>query len=428
MASSGWPRARPSWPTASASSSSAIAAISSPGPTCSTARIALRTDRGDVAVVFRDHHLSDLIGFTYQKLGGEQAAEDMIVRLKHIHHALRHQERPGLVSIILDGENAWEYYEHNGDVFLQALYDRLQRDPDLAAVTISEHLDEFPATDELPELASGSWIRGDFTTWIGDPEHTEAWRRLGELRQRFETWLATDPPPAQVTEARRFLFAAEGSDWFWWYSPRNRSDQDALFDHAFQEYLAAAYRAMGQTPPPDLTTPIQGRNEQEQRPAVPFTPQLTAEPDPTAQWRLAQVLRPAASSGAMQQAGEQIQAVRYGNDSANLYLRVELAGPVAKHQVEALFLTQEGAFSLRLGKGQTTAFLYRRVEGVDVSLGPVHNVTAGALLECAVPLASLGLTPLTPGASLGLVVKLDEEGDRGGHSCQLSQSWQLSLP
>lgn len=367
----------------------------------------LATPQGDLAMVFRDHNLSDRIGFTYQHLGGEQAAEDMIVRLKRIHHQLRGQSTPGLVSIILDGENAWEHYEHNGDTFLHALYRRLQEDPDLQAMTISEHLAAHPPTAHLPELASGSWIRGDFTTWIGDAEHTAAWQRLRDLRQAYEEWLAQAPPPAQAAAVRRYIFAAEGSDWFWWYSHRNSSDQDALFDQLFLDYLAAAYQAMGQTPPVAALAPIQGSARRPAAPPRPFSPRLNADPDPAAQWAQARVLRPAASVGAMQQAGGVLSAARLGNDSAYFYLRIELTEPLLAHDVEAHLHTPAGLFLLSLGRGHSTAYLYRQLDGVHASQGAIACTLGERLVEVAAPLARLGVLPLTASSAIDLYITVD---------------------
>ncbi len=373
------------------------------------------TPDGDVAVVFRDHNLSDRIGFTYQGLGGEQAAEDMVVRLKHIHHQLRHAERPGLVSIILDGENCWEHYEHNGDVFLHALYSRLQRDPDLRAVTVSEYLDAFGPKATLPSLAPGSWIRGDFTTWIGDPEHTEAWTRLRDLRSAFETWLAGAADAASIAEARRYVYAAEGSDWFWWYSRNNSSDQDALFDRLYLDYLAAGYRAIGMEPPDGALTPIQGLNARPRpRPRL-LTPRLTADADASTQWAKAQVLLPAASTGAMQQAGGVIQALRVANDATCLYLRVDLSAPVVYHHVAIFCRGQGGDYLLSLGREQSTVFLYRSIDGTYASQGALACARSERVIEMAIPLARLGLAPLAPETQVALSLHIDDHTPRAEH-------------
>ncbi len=367
----------------------------------------LLTPAGGINLVFRDHDLSDRIGFTYQHLGGMQAAEDLIVRLKHIHHRLARQERPGLVAIILDGENAWEHYEHNGDVFLHELYRRLQADPDLRAVTVSEYLEAYPTTDTLSELATGSWIGGDLTTWMGDPEHLEAWSRLRDLRQAVATWLATNPPSELQEQVQRLYHIAEGSDWFWWYSVRNSSEQDALFDHTFLAYLAAAYEAIGQAPPPRALLPIQGLNQQPVLRRGFLRPPLTADPDPQASWATAAVLRVPTSTGTMQRATSGLRALRYGNDEAYLYLRVELGVLLSDHALEIHLRTESDRYLLSLGRGQRTVFLYRLVNGMPVGLGLVHCAQAEQVLELAVPLARLDLSPLRPGLAIGLTVVLD---------------------
>ena len=351
----------------------------------------LATDAGDLAIIFRDHDLSDRVGFVYQHLEGKQAAEDMIVRLERIARTFGQRE-DALATVILDGENAWEYYEHNGDVFLNELYRRLGDHPDLQAVTPGEHLAQHPPTDTIDHLASGSWIMGDFTTWMGDPQHIVAWSRLRDLREAYGLWIQDEKPDAdRLREVQAYLFAAEGSDWFWWYSHRNSSDQDALFDELFREYLGAAYRAMEMMPPEELARPIAGMPEQPPAPRRFITPHLVAAPDPGIHWAGAEVIRPGASVGTMQRAGGVIQAVRYGNDANNLYLRVELAAPLAQFALSLHLTTEGGRYVMKLGQKQSTAFLFRLENGSQVNLGPVQSALGERLAEFAVPLSQIGV-------------------------------------
>ncbi len=351
----------------------------------------VQTDHGDLAIIFRDHDLSDRIGFVYQHLPGAQAAEDMIVRLERIAHSFG-ERSDGLITVILDGENAWEYYEHNGDIFLNELYRRLAQHPDLRTVTPSEHLAQHPPSDTIEQLASGSWIMGDFTTWMGDPEHLVAWSHLRDLRETYGIWLQErSPEPTTLHLVQNYLFAAEGSDWFWWYSHRNSSDQDVLFDQLFRDYLMAAYRAMDIAPPEELSQPIAGMTQQPPPPRHWMTPRLTASPDPTLQWERAQVLRFKASAGAMQQAGGALQAIRYANDEDQLYLRVELAAPVADFVLEGYLRTASGQYLVRLGQGQSTAFLSRLENGSEVHIGPIPCVVSGKVAEFSIPFSQLGL-------------------------------------
>ena len=351
----------------------------------------LQTGKGDLAILFRDHDLSDRIGFVYRNLTGTQAAEDMIVRLERIARAFGERD-DALATVILDGENAWEYYEHNGDIFLNELYRRLTEHPDLTPVTPDEHLAQHPPTDVIEHLASGSWIMGDFTTWIGDPEHIVAWSRLRDLREAYDLWRKeTTPSPERLREAQTYLFAAEGSDWFWWYSHRNSSDQDALFDDLFRDYLTAAYRAMAMIPPEELARPITGLPDQPPAPRHFITPRLVAAPDPGIHWAGAAVIRPRASVGTMQQAGGVIQALRYGNDGDNLYIRVELAAPVAGFALSLHLTTAGGVYQLQLGQKQGAAFIFRQQNGSLVNLGPTPSALGERLAEFAIPLTQIGV-------------------------------------
>ena len=351
----------------------------------------LRTEQGDLAILFRDHDLSDRIGFVYQRLPGAQAAEDMIVRLERIARAFG-QHRSGLITIILDGENAWEYYEHNGDVFLNELYQRLVAHPHLTPVLPSEHLAQYPPSNDIEHLASGSWIMGDFTTWMGDPEHIVAWTHLRNLRQAYARWQKESyPSPERLQQVQKLLFAAEGSDWFWWYSHRNSSDQDELFDELFRDYLIATYAAMNIVPPAELNLPISGMPEQPPAPRRFISPNLLATPDPSIHWADAAIIKPQASTGAMQQAGGIIQAIRYGNDANNLYIRIELAAPVASYTILLHLGINNNSFEIQLGEKQRLAFLYRLENGARINLGPITTVLGEKIIEFAIPLTHIQL-------------------------------------
>ena len=68
-----------------------------------------------VYIIFRDRQLSDLIGFKYSNYNPEQAALDLINNIKNIAVSIGNDNKNSvaIVSIVLDGENAWEYYENN---------------------------------------------------------------------------------------------------------------------------------------------------------------------------------------------------------------------------------------------------------------------------------------------------------------------------
>ena len=371
-------------------------------------------------IIFRDHELSDRIGFLYQHLPGRQAAEDMVYRLMEIRRRLSDPEKPYLVSIILDGENCWEHYEHNGDVFLNAFYELLAGHPELQTVTVSEYLAAHRPAGTLARLTTGSWIGGDLTTWIGDPDHNRAWETLARVRAHLVQAEHTAPRHTGLAAAWRALYAAEGSDWFWWYSHRNRSDQDAIFDELFRHDVAAIYEALGEEPPAWLNRPIREAlaRPEGQATAGFMTPTLSGAPYPGEDWSLAAVLLPTmASSGTMQRADSLIERLLVGHDQHSLYLRLDLRDRLENYE-PAIYLGCGGvqpvnqrvaghypegtqsppnlalSWEIQLLPGQTAPFLLRAA-GHDqwLSITPLAGGVGEKVLEVAVPLQTLGLQP-----------------------------------
>lgn len=209
-----------------------------------------------VAILFRDQVISDRVGFAYSGMSGKLAARDLLLRLKNIQRALEGSTRPHLVTILLDGENAWEHYENDGKEFLNALYQGLSADESLKTVTPSEFLEQFPNVAEpIQDLWPGSWIGADFATWIGEPEENTAWAYLLQARQAYASVEAPSEEPT------RLLYAAEGSDWLWWYGSDQSSGDDETFDLMFRSTLLQLYEALGLEAPAALHAPIIARPE-----------------------------------------------------------------------------------------------------------------------------------------------------------------------
>lgn len=205
---------------------------------------------GPVAL-FRDHALSDRIGFQYQSWDPQAAADDFISRIRAA--GQRFAELTGgevaTIPVILDGENAWEYYDAGGRPFLRALYRALDNAGDVETVTMSEAA-AGPA-GELPSIFPGSWINGDFYIWIGHRDDHRAWDQLSDARAAFDAHAGGVSPQAR-DRALEELLIAEGSDWFWWYGDDHSSDHDADFDDLFRRHLRNAYAALGQPVPEQL--------------------------------------------------------------------------------------------------------------------------------------------------------------------------------
>jgi alpha-amylase/alpha-mannosidase (GH57 family) len=311
--------------------------------------------RGDpVAIVFRDHLLSDKVGFEYSGLPGEEAAADFIARLEAIQSSLQQQGATGphLVTVLLDGENAWEYYENDGKPFLHELYRRLSESETIVTVTPSEYLAALAARGDqlrpIDNLWAGSWIDGTFSTWIGEEEENQAWEYLGQARAALNE-AAAGLDPATVDQALELMYIAEGSDWFWWYGADQSSGADDNFDRQFRSYLEQLYELLGVAVPDFVNVPV-----------IPQSPQ-PADREPTdllsvsadgvalpGEWDLAGYY-------ALNQSG--LTGLYYGFDQENLYLRVDSEAEFSDDTVLGFYLrTPESgptnAYS-RLGSGET---------------------------------------------------------------------------
>lgn len=214
-------------------------------------------DNTRMHLVFRDHHLSDLIGFVYSGMAAQEAAKHLIQSIKDSSQPVLEKGKNAVVSIILDGENAWEYYPQSGREFLRHFYDGLQRDPQIEPVTISEAIARHKESDfgRLRRLVPGSWINANFDVWIGSPEDNRSWDLLAEARDYYERH-SHRVSAEQRKLAWEELLIAEGSDWNWWYGPEHHSANDRDFDELYRKHLSNVYHALEGVPPEELNTPI----------------------------------------------------------------------------------------------------------------------------------------------------------------------------
>ncbi len=195
---------------------------------------------------FRDDGLSDLIGFSYATWHADDAVANLIEHLERIADCCQdHPDR--VVSIILDGENAWEHYPENAYHFLGALYRRLADHPRLEMTTFSEYLRTHPAKP-LRSLSAGSWVYGTFSTWIGDADKNRGWDMLGEAKQAFDA-VAPRLAPDKRAAAERQLGVCEGSDWFWWFGGDNPAAPVSDFERLYRQHLTNLYQLLGREPP-----------------------------------------------------------------------------------------------------------------------------------------------------------------------------------
>jgi len=276
----------------------------------------------EIGIVFRDRGLSDLFGFVYHHNRPENAVEDFFGRLSQIKNYV---ENP-LVSIILDGENPWEYYPDGGQGFLSLLYQGITQQKVLQTTKLGDYIRSHPSILTLSKLASGSWINSNYEIWIGSQEDNQAWNYLGHTRQWLEYQRQKGSRPnEQIALALEAIYTAEGSDWFWWYGPQFSNPDKGIFDELFRKNLMQVYRALGEEVPQYLSFPVCQAERQEKSglPVGFISPHIDGKITHFYEWRAAGFYTVSLGQGAMAEGQALLSAIYFGFDQDNLYFRLD---------------------------------------------------------------------------------------------------------
>ncbi len=364
--------------------------------------------------LFRDHRLSDLIGFAYQSWDADAAADDFVAKVREAGRGFRGALLPAAagatattaggevatITVILDGENAWEHYPDGGRPFLRALYRRLEDATDIRTVTMSEAASA--TARRLESVFPGSWINGDFSIWAGHAEDHRAWTELAAARSAFDRAEMTAGPHARA-RAWEELLIAEGSDWFWWYGDDHSSDHDREFDDLFRRHLRNVYDALGLPTPGDLlvtniTTGLPA--DEPLRPRTLQTPTIDGAVTSVSEWVGALVVPLGRGGVTMHRvAGQLVRELRVAVDRQTLFLRLD--GP----DVVRPLTTGEFSLALQMDRprrqrldieprkhGNTEAPHGGKTESSDS--GPYIPCfcasVAGQVVEVAVPFVAVG--------------------------------------
>lgn len=361
----------------------------------------------DVNILFRDRDISDAFGFIYHKTNPDSAADDVIRRLRSIIHDMP-QER-SVIAVILDGENPWEHYHDGGERFLSLLYDAFTRqtlDQDGAirveASTVSDALSAVPPVQHLPYLHSGSWINQDFKIWIGHQEDNRGWDLLGHTRSRLVDAGPT-LPPERAKAAWDELYAAEGSDWFWWYGDDFDTDFKPEFDRLFRSHLRNVWMHMGLTPPDQLNQPICAAPHLDSDRVTQPRSLITASVDGLVtnffEWRGAGSINTQPPLGAMWKADGIVTAIQFGWSHEHLFLRLDpddasrarQSGLMVEITLQGLAHTFRLTFSL--APSGPDQFMLSQAIRPDAwqEIGPYRSICRRTILELAIPWKDLHL-------------------------------------
>jgi alpha-amylase/alpha-mannosidase (GH57 family) len=341
-----------------------------------------------IAGLFRDHHLSDLVGFVYSRMEGKAAAADLHIRMRHLGESMQ-GDQPLTICLFLDGENAWEYYPWNGRAFLREFYGRIQGDQDFRALTATEAI---AAAGEIPVTTGifpASWINANFDVWIGHAEDVAAWELLWDAREAYARALearkqgrADAPTETALKEAHESLLAAEGSDWCWWFGPEHSTANDAEFDALFRKLLTAIYLALGQVAPEELAKPIKRKPEHAVQLAPTGRLKINIDGRDTSyfEWLGAGLYSPERRGGSMHGRVFYLHEMRYGFEEERFCVRID---PF----VEALGELEDPEFRITIGGVEEVTLVVHlergHVRGFAVEKGLVCLLNPKLVAEAA---------------------------------------------
>ncbi|HKV49353.1 MAG TPA: glycoside hydrolase family 57 protein [Candidatus Acidoferrales bacterium] len=366
----------------------------------------LRRNGRQMTGFFRDHYISDLAGFVYSRMGAHAAAEDLHRRIRSIGDR-EPKGHTATVSVILDGENAWEYYPENGREFLREFYRRIEKDPNIFAYTMSEAMEAAPDQPVLEGIFPASWINANFDVWIGHGEDVRAWDLLRDARDAYQraaeraglkgnpasaAAVAREAAPhdgkgtvametsaqrdastadsavvAQLARAFESVLAAEGSDWCWWYGPEHGSQNDADFDALYRKHLSEIYRALGEPAPDALARPIKKAPERGQNipPQAFLDVQISGRESSYFEWLGAGIYTTSRQGGAMHGRLYVLAEFLYGFSNDRLFLRVDPFSEAVESMREfqlrvTIWGSQETRITLRVENRKLTGVIVER--------------------------------------------------------------------
>ncbi|HEY3490719.1 MAG TPA: glycoside hydrolase family 57 protein [Candidatus Deferrimicrobiaceae bacterium] len=375
------------------------------------------TPSGSMAFFFRDHHLSDLIGFEYSRWNAVDAANNFIHKLEMIKSKLSSVTSDiseCVVPVILDGENAWEYYYDSGRLFLETLMSKLNDMSDqFECTTFTEALTSHGELRKLPSIPTGSWIDGTFYIWIGHDEDRAAWDMLSRARTAWQAKSdggnPQDQAPAMV-EAFEHLLVAEGSDWCWWYGDDHYTPHGQEFDAIFRHHIKAMYYLIGIKPPENIDIPILKESKIPSvknflaSPRSYISPRITGFAGSYFDWNGATRYIPMPEFGAMHRAGFGLLSVLfYGFSRSDLFLRVDLHASMVERDdhfsVEYVFPGKNRKIVIEVDPGSKSVVgrveILKNRDESDIALESELNARGdlkfgfGRVLEAGIPFAAL---------------------------------------
>jgi len=340
---------------------------------------------------FRDRGLSDRIGFVYSNWDPLKAATDFVENIKNLKSVIKDNIDDAVIPVILDGENAWEYFPKDGLDFLRNLYNLLADDHEIETVFFRDAAREIKSKG-IPRIFAGSWISHNFKIWIGHPEDNLAWDLLYSTRKYLSDYVGKNPntDAGIIEKAWRQVHFTEGSDWCWWYGDDHKSDYNAQFDELYRTHLKTVYTILDQDPPPQLSRPIHqsGMESFISKPESLITPELDGRLTHYYEWSGAGVYDCRKAGQAMHRSDRAIGSIHFAFDYDNIYIRLDFEELFdLNSQSDALIVLDfknNNSLEIPLGKNRQNVmgqyeYIYKQLLEIRISRKLLMDYGAGRL-------------------------------------------------
>lgn len=281
-----------------------------------------QNNNSEIGVFFRNAVIPKLIGFEYPRYDSIQAANDLYERIKQIQDKLQTSPDSNHIALIaMDGENSWENYVEDGNIFLNTLYSLITNDETLETVTLSDYYSNRGKNKVLNNITAGSWINKNFQLWIAEPTKNKAWEYISKVREDLIEFQKNITDTNLKERLWNELYIVEGSDWFWWFGEPNDSGQDNLFDYLFRKHLQNIYTMIDEPIPDFLKDPLTMMlNSPSRYQKAKISPIINGNGD-SEDWKNAGCIE--IPSGPLSDSNQILTKICYGVDNDNLYLKID---------------------------------------------------------------------------------------------------------
>jgi len=303
-------------------------------------------------IFFRNHEFSDRIGFVYHWWDEKSAAEDLFKKIEDFS-----ENNEKILTIILDGENPWEWYRDGGSIFLPEFYGRINSSKKIKPITFSSACNLSMKNISLSNIPPGSWMGLHFDNWIGNPDANRLWQILANARKTVYQQTGKTPLHDGL---RNLILMAESSDFFWWMSVSADITTKTKFYSLFQAIISSIYQTIGLKTPQEVLSAYLPATQIGQ-PDRAITATIDGKLTSFFEWSGASEIKIEQLWTTFQPFDLPVKKLFYGYDMKNLYFRLDISQKVFR--AISVEIKEKGViFSFDIPEGN---FVFENIALVD---------------------------------------------------------------